>query len=851
MKYPHLMEEELEIKFNTKKIKELIKKYQILLILLIPIFLAIFFRAYPYTLPVTEDLAESSVENQIKENIRAGIISNYPDLDNSYLENAVNQEYFKFKKENSESIKASISNLKQTIKNYYQNENGQTYLLAIDPYHYYRQAQNFLKNGHVGDELKDGKPLDNHMLAPNGKVTSNDLHSIIGATFHKISSFFGNDSLLKTMFIIPLLFATLSIIPTFFIAKKIGGNLGGAIAAFIIAIHPTFLSRTAAGFSDTDAYSIFFPLMIIWCFLETFTATKFKRKLIFGTLTGLFIGIFSFAWSGWWYIFDIILASIIVYFLYLFIKYRKKVFKKLKTKNLIKTAIITTLSSAIFVSIFKNFNTFLSIFKEPISIIFLKQVAHPTLWPNVYTTVAELNKVSMSTVISSLGGTLLFALCIIGLLLIFLKKNKKQAEIKYGILMLIWFLGMLYSTTKGIRFIMFMIPIFSIGVGIFISKLYDFTLNWSSKELHLNKKILSILLIIVIIFSFTPLVKSANQTAKSEFPTMNDGWYDSLTKIKQETSEDSIITSWWDFGHWFKAIADRAVTFDGASQNRPQAHWVGKILLTDDEKESLAILRMLNCGGNDAYDLLLEETNDPIITKKIIEEIILTGKNTAKNILEEYTNNPEKILEKTHCENQRPNYFITSQDMVSKGGVWAHFGSWSFERAFIYNVIKTENKDEAIKTIMEKLDYSKEETSSIYVEVKQLSEEDANFWIAPYPSFSNEGYCQTQDNTVFCNNGVMIDLNNNLAYVQTNSGQELIKKYRDDKTTYINGEGINDISIAYLPEESKTVLMHPELLDSLFVDLYYYKGKNLNHFSLFDHRVGIDGFEIYTWEVKW
>jgi len=47
---------------------------------------------------------------------------------------------------------------------------------------------------------------------------------------------------------------------------------------------------------------------------------------------------------------------------------------------------------------------------------------------------------------------------------------------------------------------------------------------------------------------------------------MNDGWYESLTKIKQNASEDAIINSWWDFGHWFKAVGDRAVTFDGTPQ---------------------------------------------------------------------------------------------------------------------------------------------------------------------------------------------------------------------------------------------------------------------------------------------
>jgi hypothetical protein len=34
------------------------------------------------------------------------------------------------------------------------------------------------------------------------------------------------------------------------------------------------------------------------------------------------------------------------------------------------------------------------------------------------------------------------------------------------------------------------------------------------------------------------------------------------------------------------------------------AHWIGKALLTDDEKLAVGILRMLDCGENTAFDKL-------------------------------------------------------------------------------------------------------------------------------------------------------------------------------------------------------------------------------------------------------
>ena len=839
--------DELELKYDSKKVKEFAKKYGTILLILIPIFLAIFFRAYPYTLPITDQTAQQNIENNIKAQIQNEIYSQAQDIDQNTLNTLTEQRYQSYLATNKDAIDQQTKLLSDQIKQFYKDDTGQTYLLAIDPYHYLRQTDNTLENGHVGDEIMDGQPHDNHMLAPNGREVHNSFHPYITAQLHKISQVFGNDSTLKTIFIIPLIFAALAVIPAFFITRKITGKLGATIAAVVVAIHQAFLGRTPAGFADTDAYGIFFPLVIVWLFLESFTRTNSKQKYIFGSLAGLATGLFAFAWGGWWYLFDILIATLAIYFIYLLIKYKKNVFKKLKTKNLIKTTISYLASSALFVTIFTSVADFLTFYSSPIGVVFLKEAARSTLWPNVYTTVAELNNISLPQVISALGGKLLFGIAAVGILLVFLKKKKLQTEIKYGILLLVWFAVTLYTSTKGARFVMYVVPIFAIGLGIFYGKIYTLLTNYGSKELDLNKKLLSAGLIILVILSFVPMIKTAHQTALHEVPSFSDSWYTALTKIKEETPENSIVNSWWDFGHWFKYWTNRAVTFDGASQDTPPAHWIGKVLLTSNEDEAVAILRMLDCGSNDAYDLLLEETNDPLLTKKIIDKIILEDKNTAKNTLSQYTENPDLILEKTHCSPPE-DYFITSEDMVAKAGVWAHFGSWNFENAYAYNTVKSNNKERAITLLKEKLGYSQEKAESTFRQLNGLTDQEANNWIAPYPSYSNTGQCYEQNTTIVCSNGVIIE--DNKAFVQTEQGTIEIKHYRDNKKIYTN-EGTEEIAVAYIPDSQTVMIMDPALLGSIFTELYFYEGENLDNFKLFDAQRGTDGFKIYTWKVKW
>ncbi len=184
-------------------------------------------------------------------------------------------------------------------------------------------------------------------------------------------------------------------------------------------------------------------------------------------------------------------------------------------------------------------------------------------------------------------------------------------------------------------------------------------------------------------------IRQGYATGYSYVPSVNDAWVETLTKINLESKENAIINSWWDFGHWFKYFADRAVTFDGASQNDANAHWIGKVLVTDDEEQAIAILKMLDCENNNAFNYINEELNDTHESVKLIYKLLKLDKSSAEKELKKLFNEEKtnKILNAMFCEPPE-NFFITSEDMVGKAPVWAHFGLWNFEKADYYNYFR-------------------------------------------------------------------------------------------------------------------------------------------------------------------
>jgi dolichyl-diphosphooligosaccharide--protein glycosyltransferase len=914
-----------------------------LIIILICMFFSIYLRTYPARLPITDEWARNSVYNYHRSIIMQQVNQQNPFLPASNKNEIVNTEFARLLEEKGGEIEANIREVSNYFKSRLQNDNGQTYLLAIDPYFWYRNARNYLDHGFAADVKINGKYYDTRRMAPfiEEEVVKRDtnkefggwlgerfgnLNVLIEVWLYKLLSLFNsNISLMAVAFYVPVIIGSLAVIPAFFITRRISGNIGGFFAALMAAIHPFILSRTAGGFADTDPYNILFPLLIAWVFLEAFESKNLKKKLSLAALSGFFTGLYSFAWSGWSFIFNIVLGVSGLYILYEAVMHREMLKKGIlnlinysKIKNTIMIIITFLVSSGIFVVSFSGINPFARAFTEYIRFAGMKEVAVRSLWYNVYTTVAELNPLSWKQIVSQIGGQFLFSIALIGVLLTITKRNKDgnlnfgyaalasalsfliifisfsnnsfiffilatiiitffliytnkdiegKTDIKTALMIIIWFFATAYASTKGVRFVLIMAPAFALGFGIALGLTYEFLSKFISKEMHVEKAVSGIVVFILLSTLLISPMRAADTTAKSEIPSMNDAWYNSLTKIKENSSEDAIINSWWDFGHWFKAIADRGVTLDGGGQNQPQAHWLGKLMLASDEKMSVGILRMLDCGKTYSFDLIDEEFNDTLKTINTLYEIIPVERDEAEEILlnkgfnEEQT---EDILDYTHCENPPENYFITSADMVNKAGVWGHFGSWDFERAAMYqSVKKIRDGPKAVDILMKEFNLSEEKADQYFYEIHN---QEADQWVTGWPGYATNlnGCSKLSNSSIQCSHNLggqsiafNINLTNMEAVIPSSQGDvhpySIVypteggiseKKYNDNAIPY-------SIAIIESGDSYQSIMMAPQLATSMFTRLFFYDGIGLEHYEKFHDVTDVTGARIIVWKIDW
>ena len=206
----------------------------------------------------------------------------------------------------------------------------------------------------------------------------------------------------------------------------------------------------------------------------------------------------------------------------------------------------------------------------------------------------------------------------------------------------------------------------------------------SSKSASANVPVKKYVAIVAIALALiTPTVCGAYQTANQVVPGTSDPMWNSMEWINENTPNNTVIASWWDFGYLFEIASDRQVVFDGGSQTgNSRAFWLGQAMTTDNMDLSAGIFRMLGTTGENATNTLTEYTGSAGNATDILIDILPKTADDAKNtLINTYgltTEQANTIVSLSHPDNPRPVIFVASSDMLQKAGWWSYFGAWNF-----------------------------------------------------------------------------------------------------------------------------------------------------------------------------
>ena len=292
-----------------------------------------------------------------------------------------------------------LSGAPDQMKPIYQDEGGLPYFSEMDSYYNYRLTKDFLDHGYLGDKIINGTDWDLHSYYPPGRaVDYPPLIVYFTAFLYKLINLFTTVPLTTVCFWMAAFVASLCVIPAYLFVRRLTNDFGGITAGILVGTAPTYFSHTFAGFFDTDMFNMLLPLLVVWFFVEAIYTKNIKMRTCFVPLSAFSMLLFSMAWVGWWYMFYLIMFTVVAHLLiskYLFgieiinpIKeYSSKIRWFLDQSELFSLVVFIIVSSLL-VGCYLGFSKFVVALFEPFGFAKLQALVQMTAYPNVYVSVS-------------------------------------------------------------------------------------------------------------------------------------------------------------------------------------------------------------------------------------------------------------------------------------------------------------------------------------------------------------------------------------------------------------------------------------------------------------------------------
>ena len=499
-------------------------------------------------------------------------------------------------------------------------------LFEFDPFFNYRATEYILENGtDAYFNWIDEKSW--HPFGRNASETSQVTLHITAASLYPIFNF--GSSLYDFTILLPLVIGSLTAVVVFAFVRVLGGTTAGLFAALIFSVSVPIFSRGLIGWFKSEPLGLFFAFIAMYLFVSGIKFNKGKISLIKLIIAGLFLSLGLSAWGG---ILFFVIPIVLFYFTLPFFKNKDNfimwaapsfsasvilfslLFER-TTTFIIGYAGLALLLPTLFIIIsgfimkFSSERTkirnciivLVSFIVSGIGISTSGIIGLPsfrylnavnpflTNQDSLTDSVAEHMTTSLNLSFTFLSIFIIFA--VIGIWFLFSKKTI-NLKTDMRIFAIIISIIAIYISSAFVRLELFasvgIIILGSIGLTILTQKIFE------QDKQNLTKIIFPAIIIILFIIPVT-LPENNNWTDWADFPPSilnggssftnfaSDDWKDATLWIKQNTSEDAIIASWWDYGYWITTLSERTTLADNATLIDWQIQKLGYTLITNPE----------------------------------------------------------------------------------------------------------------------------------------------------------------------------------------------------------------------------------------------------------------------------
>ncbi len=708
--------------------------------------LTLWLRALPDKLTLADEWASLNLRSQVAGQLDPRLPPGQRDaaLDNLMRSNA--QVVAEAHGELAEAFRHDLS---------FQGGDGRRHLFLSgdDSYYFLRQARDILRHGSLCGLWRAGQCIDTAADAPLGRAVERPyaIHPYAIAALHRLL-LLATPGLPLTVAatLLPTLLTLLALPLVFLALRRLLGREGpdGGVVAATLGTALTLLNLPLIGRSlsaDNDIWVTLLPLLSALLLCLALRPGRPWRSILPAALAGLALGLLASNWGGWQIYLAVFLTSLGGLFGHgLMAHFCRQPSQAQFRQTVITLAawLLTLAPAAWLLAGGLDFAQWLHDLLKGLHLAPAQITASPIPEANAFAAVAELQKVpftdlpayfGMPMLLLGLPGALLgllppgwprrwrlaFGPLALGLLAVcaWLWPERGFQALALGIAMLaapltllhargggrlpalplitaVWLFVALMLSQEGQRYLLILGT--PLGLGVALATAFLAREAWPLLAKYLpaaaQRPAAAVGLALLLAVALPSLQLSARE-ARLQQPRLNAAWAEVLGHIRQRASANSLIASWWDYGHYITYLAERPAIVDGASLRFTTVHWIGRVLSSAEPAEARGLLRMLACGGTSQgtrpYEALLAGGLNRAQALELIGKLARLDQAEAQLLLETSGLPPllrGMVLRHTHC--QAPPQILVTTDALLKTPAWALSGLWNPDLAWLLEAVR-------------------------------------------------------------------------------------------------------------------------------------------------------------------
>jgi len=486
-------------------------------------------------------------------------------------------------------------------------------LNEFDPFFNYRATQFIVENG-LPSYLEWDDDLSWH---PHGRDVSATSQVMLHTTTAMLYQTFGmGSSLYDFTIIFPVVVSSLTAIIIFALVRTIGGTTAGLFASLFFAVSPIIVMRGSIGWFKSEPLGLFYGLLAVYLLISGIKSDKGKVSVAKIVGAGILLAFGFASWGG----VQFFILPIGLFFLAL--PFLRKDNKFIIWTSVIFTSVfflVTGLYERTGFAFISNLSGFFLIGCTVFLVVcvIIRRIGKAQLRNDLvllggaiiagiaivssgvislgsfrYLNAANPFLVATDTLTDSVSEhatttidisfyffSILMIFAGLGAWLLFQKKVNRSLQIKgemAAFALIIGFLGIYFSSAFVRLEVLGSISVIilsSIGISILISKILKEGHKPASAVTKISFLAIIVALLMVPMVYPEKLNWSNNNdglpitilNSGSYFDISTNDWADAMQWLRENTPEDAVIASWWDYGYWISTLGERKTLADNAT----------------------------------------------------------------------------------------------------------------------------------------------------------------------------------------------------------------------------------------------------------------------------------------------